>query len=73
MMTLAGLTLAMRLAENAWFVLPGMTGVGWAVVPLIVAASLAMLGFGWVAARGMPRQRQDWNESEWVSETRSAS
>jgi hypothetical protein len=73
MMALAGLTLAMRLAENAWFVLPGMTGVGWAVVPLIVAASLAMLGFGWVVASGTRRPGSDWSDSEWVSETRSAS
>jgi hypothetical protein len=57
MMALAGLTLVMRLVENAWLVLPGLASVGWTVAPLIVAASLAMLGLGiggtdWLRRRG---------------------
>jgi hypothetical protein len=71
MMALAGLTLAMRLAENAWLVVPGLAGVGWAVVPLIFAASLAMFGWGWVAAIALRRPQGDWSESEWASQTRS--
>ena len=73
MMALAALTLAMRLVENAWFVLPGMTGIGWAVAPLILAASAAMFGFGWVGAEALKRPESNWNESEWARETRSAS
>jgi len=71
MLALAALTLAMRLAESAWFILPGMAGVGWAVAPLILAASLAMFGFGWVGAL-MLRRENGWDESGWVRETRSA-
>ena len=52
MMTLAALTLVMRLVEQAWLVLPGLVGISWAVAPLILAASLTMLGFGWVGAVG---------------------
>jgi hypothetical protein len=70
MVVLAGLTLAMRLAENAWLVLPGLSGIGWAVAPLIVAASAAMLGCGWWAAT-WTRRAERWNERGWVSETRS--
>jgi hypothetical protein len=50
MIVLAAMTLLMRLIENAWLVLPGMAGVNWAVAPLIVAASMAMLGLGSAAA-----------------------
>jgi hypothetical protein len=71
MMLLAGLTLAMRLVENAWFVLPGMHSVGWAVTPLILAASLAMLGLGWFGAAALKRPDTGWNESDWVCVTRS--
>ena len=70
MVALAGLTLAMRLAENAWLVLPGLKGIGWAVAPLILAASAAMLGCGWWAATRTRRSGR-WNEAGWVSETRS--
>jgi hypothetical protein len=71
MMGVAALTLAMRLAESSWFILPGIAGIGWAVAPLILAASLAMFGFGWVGAV-MLRRENGWNESEWVRQTRSA-
>jgi hypothetical protein len=50
MMALAALTLLMRVVEQAWLVLPGLPGLGWVVAPLMLAASVAMLGFGWVAA-----------------------
>jgi hypothetical protein len=70
MVVLAGLTLAMRLAENAWLVLPGLAGIGWLAAPLIVAASAAMLGCGWWAATRTRRSGR-WNEAGWVSETRS--
>ena len=53
MMALAALTLLMRVAENAWLVLPGMAGLDWGVAPLMLMASLAMLGFGWVGGRVM--------------------
>ena len=72
MIALATLTLVMRLIENAWFVLPGIAGVSWTVVPMILAASVAMLGFGWVGAVALRRPDSGWNESEWVRETRSA-
>jgi hypothetical protein len=72
MIALAALTLVMRLNENAWFVLPGIAGVSWTVVPMILAASVAMLGFGWVGAVALRRPDSGWNESEWVRETRSA-
>jgi hypothetical protein len=72
MMALATLTLAMRLVESAWFVLPGIAGVGWAVVPLILAASMAMFGFGWAGAVALRRPEAGWNETEWVRETRNA-
>ena len=71
MMGLAGLTLAMRLAENAWLVLPGLPAIGWSVAPLILAASLAMFGWGWVAAAALRRPEGQWNESGWASQTRS--
>jgi hypothetical protein len=63
MIVLAAMTLFMRVAEQAWLVLPGMPHLGWAVAPLMLAASLAMLGFGWVGAvelqrRGSERARQ---------------
>jgi hypothetical protein len=72
MMGLAALTLIMRLVENAWMVLPGMAGVSWAVAPLILAASIAMLGFGWVGAVALRPRTTDWNESGWAHQTRSA-
>jgi len=71
MMALAGLTLVMRLVEQAWLVLPGLPGIGWPVVPLIVAASLAMLGFGWLGAVALRRPEDSWAESEWVGKARS--
>ena len=71
MMALAALTLVMRLVEQAWLVLPGLPGVGWPVAPLIVAASLAMLGFGWVGAIALKRPEESWAESEWVGKARS--
>lgn len=70
MMALAGLTLVMRLADNIWLVLPGLPPVGWAVAPAIVAASLAMLGLGWLAAIALKRPARSWNESDWVSKAR---
>ena len=71
MMTLAGLTLAMRLVEQAWLILPGMPGMNWSVAPLILAASLAMLGFGWMGAVHFRRHEELWNEPEWVGKARS--
>jgi hypothetical protein len=71
MMALAGLTLVMRVIENAWLVLPGMAGIGWPVAPLMVAASLAMLGFGWAGALALRRDEEAWNEPEWVGKARS--
>ena len=72
MMALAALTLVMRVVENAWLVLPGMRGIGWAVAPLMLAASLAMLGFGWLGATALYRRENAWNEPEWVGKARSA-
>jgi hypothetical protein len=71
MMGLAALTLAMRLVEQAWLVLPGLPRIGWPVAPLILAASLAMLGFGWFSAVGLRRHDQVWSEPEWVGKARS--
>ena len=71
MMALAALTLAMRVVENAWLVLPGLRGLGWPVALLIVAASMAMLGFGWVGAVALKRPAESWAESEWVGKARS--
>jgi hypothetical protein len=71
MIALAGLTIVMRLVEQAWLVLPGMPAIGWAAAPLILAASLAMLGFGWVGAVMLRRQEEAWNEPEWVGKARS--
>lgn len=71
MMALAGLTLVMRLLEQAWLVLPGLTGIGWPVAPLIVAASLAMLGFGWIGALRLRPREDFWNEPEWVGKAGS--
>ena len=71
MIVLAGVTLVMRLVENAWLVLPGLPGIGWAVAPLILAGSLAMLGFGWVVAVTLGRRAGRWGESGWA-EPRSA-
>jgi len=71
MMTLAGLTLVMRVVEQAWLVLPGLKGIGWAVAPLMLAASLAMLGFGWIGAVKLRRHEGAWNEFEWVGKARS--
>jgi hypothetical protein len=66
MIVLALLTLLMRVIEQAWLVLPGMPGLSWAVVPLILAASLAMLGFGWLAAV-RPESRANDSGREWRS------
>jgi hypothetical protein len=66
MMALALVTLLMRLVENAWFVLPGLNAVGWAVVPLILAASLAMFGFGWAGAMALQRKDLAWDSSGWA-------
>jgi hypothetical protein len=71
MMALAGLTIAMRVVEQAWLVLPGMHGIGWTVAPLILAASLAMLGFGWAGAVALRGREEAWNEPEWVGKARS--
>jgi hypothetical protein len=71
MMALAGLTLVMRVVEQAWLVLPGLPDVRWPVAPLILAASLAMLGFGWVGAVALNRPEESWAESEWVGKPRS--
>ena len=72
MTVLAAMTLIMRLVEHAWLVLPGLSGVGWATAPLIVAASLAMLGFGWLGANALCRRNSPWDEPEWVGKPRSA-
>jgi hypothetical protein len=71
-MGLAALTLLMRLLENAWLVLPGILGLTWAVVPLILTASAAMLGFGWVAAAALRSRTIGWNQSGWAKQTRSS-
>jgi hypothetical protein len=71
MMALAGLTLVMRLVEQAWLVLPGLAEIAWPVAPLIVAASLAMLGFGWVGALRLRPREDFWDEPEWVGKPRS--
>jgi hypothetical protein len=71
MMALAGVTVVMRLVENAWLVLPGLPDIDWSVAPLIVAASLAMLGFGWLAATALKKPEGEWSESEWVGKARS--
>jgi hypothetical protein len=69
MLALAGLTIVMRLVEQAWLALPGMAGIGWAVAPLILAASVAIIGFGWATA--VRRKEEAWNEPEWVGKARS--
>jgi hypothetical protein len=71
MIVLAALTLLMRLVENAWLVLPGLPPMSWAVAPLILAASLAMLGFGWVGAVALHHKDRIWNERGWAGEWRS--
>ena len=71
MIGLAALTLVMRVAENAWLILPGLPGIGWATVPLMIAASLAMLGFGWAGAELLRHRHGDWMESGWAPELRS--
>jgi hypothetical protein len=60
MIVLALLTLVMRLVEQAWLVLPGLPGLGWPVAPLILAVSLAMLGFGWVGVIAVARRERAW-------------
>jgi hypothetical protein len=72
MIVLAAMTLLMRLLESAWLVLPGLPRMSWAIAPLILAASLAMLGFGWVVAVALQRRSGWWGESGWA-QTRSAS
>lgn len=71
MIALAGVTLVMRLVENAWLVLPGLPRISWAVAPLMLAASVAMLGFGWAGAMALRRNEEAWNETEWVGKARS--
>ena len=61
MIVLALVTLLMRVVEQAWLVLPGMKGLGWAVAPLILAASVAMIGFGWFGAAELGRRERAWN------------
>ena len=73
MIVLALVTLAMRLVEQAWLVLPGLPRIGWPVAPLILAASLAMLGFGWFGAIALGRREGAWSEIEWVGKARSVS
>jgi hypothetical protein len=73
MIVLAAMTLAMRVVEQAWLVLPGLPAIGWPVAPLILAASLAMLGFGWFGAVALGRPDEAWNETEWVGKARSVS
>jgi hypothetical protein len=64
------MTLVMRLAENAWLVLPGLTGLNWLVAPLILGASAAMLGFGTFA--GTSRWwTEKWREPGWATDPRS--
>ena len=70
MMVLAAMTLVMRVAEQAWLVLPGMPHVGWVVAPLILAASLAMLGFGWIGAVALERRAGE-SRSDGAREWRS--
>lgn len=72
MMGLAALTLMMRLVESAWFVLPGLAGLSLWAAPLILAASLAMFGFGCVGAIALRPRAVDWNESGWGRQPRSA-
>jgi len=72
MIVLAAMTLIMRLVEQAWLILPGMRGIGWAIAPLIFAASLAMLGFGWLGMTAFARRDDRWDEPEWVGKARSA-
>ena len=71
MIVLAALTLIMRVVEQAWLMLPGIQGIGWPVAPLIFAASLAMLGFGWIGAVALSRHENEWAEPEWMSKARS--
>jgi hypothetical protein len=61
MIVLALVTLLMRVVEQAWLVLPGMKGLGWAVAPLILAASVTMVGFGWFGAAELGRRERAWN------------
>jgi hypothetical protein len=72
MIGLAALTLAMRLVESAWFVLPGLRGIGWPVAPLILAATVAMFGFGWAGATVLGRKEPQWDSGEWQTSPRSA-
>ena len=72
MIVLAAMTLLMRVLESAWLVLPGLPRMSWAIAPLILAASFAMLGFGWVVAVALQRRSGWWGESGWA-QTRSAS
>lgn len=66
MIGLAALTLLMRLVENAWLVLPAMRGITWPIAPLILAASVAMLGCGWVGAAAMGSRTNAWVKSRWA-------
>ena len=69
MIGLAGLTLAMRVVEQTWLLLPGMHGIGWAAAPLILASAVAMLGFGWATAF-IRRPSGTWSEPEWTATPR---
>jgi hypothetical protein len=69
---LAALTLLMRLVESAWLVLPGLAGIGWPVALLILAASLAMLGFGWLGAIALERKEHQWAYADGSASPRSA-
>lgn len=71
MMALAGLTLAMRIGENAWLVLPGLHGIGWAVAPLVAAAAAAMVGTAVLSAGALRSRACEWDESGWIEQTRS--
>lgn len=72
MIAIAVVTLAMRVVESAWLILPG-EAVGWAVAPLIVVAVIAMGGLGIAAVQRVARDRPRWiNPGGWAVEARSA-
>ena len=50
MRAVAAIILLAAPLQQAWMILPGLEQIGWATLPLILAASLAMLGLGWLAA-----------------------
>lgn len=72
MTAIAVLTLAMRPFEAAWLLLPGQHA-GWAALPLILVALLAMIGIGAGLLDLVRRRRPDWvNASGWGVQMRSA-